>query len=76
MNWGLTIKELIKQRRMTQKELADSAGLTRSHLSLIEAGSIQTHKPVHITKLARALSISKEELYRRILEPELRIIIP
>ena len=58
---GAALRERRRLLEMTQAELADKAGINRSHLSLIETGE---HRPTKSTmqRLAEALDISPETL--------------
>jgi transcriptional regulator with XRE-family HTH domain len=56
------LRKLREERNMTQEELAKLAKVTRSHLSLLEAGH-RTNPSLDVLKrLARALGVSVTEL--------------
>lgn len=57
----LRIKEQRKKRGLTQAELADLAGVSRSHLTDIENGKKRAHED-HIRAIASALGIPPREL--------------
>ncbi|RAP39391.1 hypothetical protein BYZ73_20795 [Rhodovulum viride] len=59
---GLRIKELREGKRLSQQQLAEMAGLSRSQLSEIE----NERKPANtlrLTSIARALNVTVEELF-------------
>ena len=56
----LGLKRVREANALTQKEVAESAGLTNVTVSLIENG--QSARPSTVKKLAAALSVSPEEL--------------
>lgn len=62
MKFGQNIKQIRKQRNLTQKQLADQIKISRSYLSDIENGrknlSIKTVK-----KLADSLGLSVTDLF-------------
>lgn len=62
MKFGQNIKQIRKQRNLTQKQLADQIEISRSYLSDIENGrknlSIKTVK-----KLANSLGLSVTDLF-------------
>lgn len=62
MKFGQNIKQIRKQRNLTQKQLADQIEISRSYLSDIENGnknpSIKTVK-----KLADSLGLSVTDLF-------------
>ena len=51
------IRELREQRDLTQEELAKRAKITRSHLSLLEAGHRKNPSLDILKRLARALGV-------------------
>ena len=60
---GERIRDIRKQQRLTQEELAEKAGIDRSHMGFIEQGRRQpTVTTLH--KIAQALSVSFEKLFR------------
>lgn len=48
---------------MTVRQLAQKSGLTSSTLSRLETGQIETPRPEHLQRLARALDVDIEDLY-------------
>lgn len=68
-NWGLVIKRLREEHHITQGELAKSAGVSRSTISLIEIGKRKSPREEQIEYLAKGLFIKTGEL-RRILYPD------
>ena len=67
---GCVIKELRKQKGMTQELLSGFAGIARSHLSMIESGTKQANFET-VWKIAVALGMKPSDLVR---ECEKRII--
>ena len=67
---GCVIKELRKQKGMTQELLSGFAGIARSHLSMIESGTKQANFET-VWKIAVALGMKPSDLVR---EFEKRII--
>ncbi len=58
------LRELRAQRNMTQEELAKRAKITRSHLSLLEAGHRKNPSLDVLKRLARALGVPVAELFQ------------
>ena len=58
---GLRIAELRRQKRMTQEELAECAGMTSQTISTAELGK-KALRPENIVKLSRALQVSADYL--------------
>ena len=56
------IRTLRSRNNMTQEELAKRAKITRSHLSLLEAGHRKNPSLDILKRLARALGVSVTEL--------------
>ena len=56
------IRELRERRELTQEELAKRAKITRSHLSLLEAGHRKNPSLEILKRLARALGVPVGEL--------------
>lgn len=48
---------------LTVRQLAEKSGLTSSTLSRLETGQIETPRPEHLQRLARALDVDIEDLY-------------
>jgi transcriptional regulator with XRE-family HTH domain len=61
-SWGFRIKQLREDHHYTQEELAEKAGLTRSHLSRIEADDYQSLKVEHLNSLASAFEMTPANL--------------
>jgi len=66
MNWGIHVKKLRKDQRLTQWELASKSGLTRSHICAIEMGRVKSVKRETLAKLARGLGISLDYLTKEV----------
>jgi len=61
-NLGLRIKELRKNRKLTQTQLAEMIGIDYKHLSRIEVGS--SYPSINtLEKTARALKIEIKEFF-------------
>ena len=60
--FGQRIKELRKQKKLSQERLASKSGLHRTYISDIERGSRNVSLK-NIEKIAKALSISIIELF-------------
>jgi len=56
------LRELRERRDLTQEELAKRAKVTRSHLSLLEAGHRKNPSLEVLKRLARALGVPVTEL--------------
>ena len=56
------IRQLRERKNLTQEELAKKAGITRSHLSLLEAGHRRNPSLDVLKRLARALGVPVTEL--------------
>lgn len=56
MELEVNLKQLLKNRDMTQKELAEKTGLTEAQISAIAANRTSTVNKVHIGKIANALN--------------------
>ena len=61
---ALRIKEIRKAKGMTQSALADMAGMTPSHLSMIENGS-RPANTYRLQAIASALGVSEDELFHQ-----------
>ena len=59
--FGDTLRELRKQKKLSQEEIAYSSGLDRSFISLLETGR-QQPSLITIFQLAKALGISAGQL--------------
>lgn len=56
MGLRVRLKELLKEKGITQKELAEMAGLTEAQVSIIAANRTQTINRDHLFKIAIALN--------------------
>lgn len=61
--FGKLVRAYRKQRGLTQAQLADLWGYTRTYVTQIEAGKRKLDRPSQITRLAELLEIPKERLY-------------
>lgn len=59
---GYKIRELRLQKRLTQEELAERAGITRTTICNIENGVQDDIKVKNLKKIADALEVSLSEL--------------
>ena len=64
---GQTIKALRKERKLTQEVLSGLAGIARTHLTMIESGTIHANIET-VWKIAQALDMRPSELFLRIEE--------
>lgn len=62
--FGLVIKELRKERKLSQERLADEASLDRTFLSQLETGRKQPSL-LTILQLANALRVEASDLIQR-----------
>jgi len=60
--FGDRLRDLRKGRGWTQAKLAESSGLTRSHVSRLEGGDIQLPSKERLHRLAASLSTSEDDL--------------
>lgn len=60
--YGKRIKEIRKERRMSQSDLADKVGVGTSQISMIEAGK-RTTSVERLMDIANALNVDIVELY-------------
>ena len=67
MDIGGAIKATRMERTMKQKDLADSCGLSRNHLSMIEHGKRGARKE-QLERIAIVLGVSPGYLYVRALD--------
>lgn len=65
-NWGIVIRNLRKDRGITQFELSDKTGITRSKISLIELGKVKTYDNETLVAIAKALEMPPAELRLRL----------
>lgn len=61
---GQRIRELRKEKGMTQQELADKAGVDVSYLSLIETGRKQNPTITFLARIAAVLGVDIETLLK------------
>lgn len=59
--FGETVRELRKQRRLSQEDVAHASGLDRSFISLLETGR-QQPSLITVFQIAKALGIPAGEL--------------
>lgn len=62
--FNIRIKMLRKQLKMTQKELGKKAGFKQQEISYIELGIRKRFSNKEISKLATALGVTVDELFR------------
>lgn len=62
MNIGNAIKELRKEKGLSQRDLAEKAGLTQTSLSQIESG-VKRPNPSTIKKITDFFGISETVIY-------------
>ena len=55
--YGRLLRELRKQRQLTQQQLSDMTGIKREYISLIEQGRIDMQMSTFLT-LSRALGLT------------------
>lgn len=60
---GYRIKELRDQARLTQEELAKKSGVSRAIISSLESGRETSTTMKTLSKLARALNTSLDQLF-------------
>jgi transcriptional regulator with XRE-family HTH domain len=60
---GAHIRELRRERGLSQEALADTAQIGRSYMSGIERG-VRNCSALHLLKVARALRVKVGELFR------------
>jgi len=66
MTFGERLRALRKEKRMTQKELAQMAGIDFTYLSKIETGVMDPPRAKNILALAKALNVDdviRDELF-------------
>jgi transcriptional regulator with XRE-family HTH domain len=63
--FGLVVKELRKERSLSQERLADEASLDRTFLSQLETGRKQPSL-LTIFRLAQALQVEASDLLQRV----------
>lgn len=60
---GDELRRLRAAARLTVRQLAERSGLTPATVSRLEMGHIDTPRPDHLQRLARALDADIEDLY-------------
>ena len=60
--FGERLRTLRKARNWTQSDLARASGLTRSHISRLEAGAIQLPSRDRLHRLAQTLGTTPDDL--------------
>ena len=58
----MQLAELRRRKSMTQKELADSVGVSRALISMVEIGSVRPY-PSLKKRIARALGLKVNEIW-------------
>lgn len=72
INLARNLKDYRARRGLTQKELADKAGINRSYLASLESG-IQSNTSIRtVEKLAKALDVTVVDLLKPISKKEQR----
>jgi transcriptional regulator with XRE-family HTH domain len=66
INWGFVIKRLRVEKGLTQEELAEKVGISRSLLSRYEIGDVEAVTQERLNKLATALEMTLEQLTQEI----------
>lgn len=60
---GYRVKEIRESRGMTQEALAAESGVSRATISALEKGTERNTTSKTLSKLAKALGVSLEELF-------------
>lgn len=60
---GYRIKELRDEKRMTQEELAEKSGVSRTIISMLENKSSQSTSTKTLVKLATALGVTVDHIF-------------
>jgi transcriptional regulator with XRE-family HTH domain len=63
--FGEVIRELRKERNLSQEELADKADVHRTYIGMIERGE-KNITLENIQKLAKALNVSLKSIFERL----------
>lgn len=61
-DFGKRLRKLREERKLTQEELADKAGMHFTYIGQIERG-VRNPSLVNLEKLAKALEITAKELF-------------
>lgn len=64
-SFGLRVKEMRKEKKLSQEELADKANLHRTYIGMIERAE-KNITLINIEKIASAFDISIAELFKDI----------
>jgi repressor LexA len=67
VNWGHRIKQLREERHFTQDELSELSGVTRTLISRIEMGDVQTYKEETLRGFSRAFQMTAGQLSQYLL---------
>ena len=62
IDFGSHLRNLRKERRMTQQQLADAVGIDFTYLSKVENGRVAPPSEDTIREIARELQIDSEDL--------------
>jgi len=65
MRLGQTIRAIREAQGLSQKEVAEAAGIDQSYLSMIESGQRRNPGMRIVSRLAQALQVSMDELAER-----------
>lgn len=65
-NWGLRLKQILEEKGISQSELAHKTGLSDSYISRACKGHFKNPNKRNFDKIARALSMSPDELSREV----------
>jgi transcriptional regulator with XRE-family HTH domain len=65
MNFGSHLRDLRKERRMTQQQLGDAVGIDFTYLSKVENGRVDPPSEDTIRKIARVLKVDADDLVLR-----------
>ena len=63
MSSKFIIKTLREERGMTQEELAQKAGISRTTLSCLESGAAEVASTKTLSRLAEALNVSVRDIF-------------
>ena len=70
MNFGERVHLMRRRRKMTQKELGEAIGVSKTTIFRIEKGDFSDAMGQHIAKMARVLNVSGDYLLGLKEEPE------
>lgn len=59
---GIKISEIRRRRKISQKELAEKLGITRSHLSRVETGKVKASTRL-LERIAKELNCSMKDFF-------------